>query len=160
MSSPDPKHLKWLVESRRQNQEVCAHLYELLTPKKCWENKKLGYQAKTLISIGFALWRAAFLADKSGRLKETNEHATYFLGEMLETNAISFQQDKKARGFTFNYYLADVRFRLAEFKKDNDFQVDERLLKRGMLNKMKPTERWRAFQQAFKDAVNHFEARL
>src|SRR5439155_22339312 len=126
-------------------------LYDLITPKKCWKNRKLGYQAKTLVRIGFALWRAAFLEDKSGELKETNEHATYFLGEMLETNAINFQQDKKAKGFTFNYYLADVRFRLAEFKKDNpDFQVDEFLLKRGKLNTFKPTERWRSFQQAFK----------
>ena len=120
-----------------------------------------GYQAKTLVSIGFSLWRAAFLADKSGELEETNEHATYFLGEMLETNAITFTQDKKARGFTFNYYLANVRFRLAEFKGDNsDFEVDQHLLKRGKLKKMKPTERWRAYQKAFEKAVNHFEARL
>ena len=158
--APNPKHLQWLVESRRQNQEVCARLYELMTPK-CWKNPKLGYEAKTLVSIGFSLWRAAFLADKSGALKETNEHATYFLGEMLETNAIAFIQDKKARGFTFNYYLANVRFRLAEFKADNrDFEVDQRLLRKGKLRQMKPADRWRAFQQAFKDAVHHFEARL
>src|ERR1035438_547421 len=115
--APDPNHLKWLVESRRQNQQVCARLYELMTAE-CWKTPKLGYEAKTLVSIGFSLWRAAFLADKSGQLRETNEHATYFLGEMLETNAIAFTQDKKARGFTFNYYLANVRFRLAEFKAD------------------------------------------
>jgi hypothetical protein len=160
MQTPDPKHLKWLVESRKQNQEASARLYELMTPK-CWKNAKLGYEAKTLVSIGFSLWRAAFLADKSGDLKETNEHATYFLGEMLETNAIAFTQDKKARGFTFNYYLANVRFRLAEFKKDNpDFEIDQRLLKRGKLRSMHPMKRWRAFQQAFEDAVNHFEDRL
>ena len=160
MQTPDPKHLKWLIESRKQNQEASARLYELMTPK-CWKNAKLGYEAKTRVSIGFSLWRAAFLADKSGDLKETNEHAIYFLGEMLDTNAINVPQDKRARGFTFNYYLANVRFRLAEFKADNpDFEVDQRLLKRGKLKKMKPTDRWRAFQQAFKDAVNHFEARL
>ena len=160
MPTPNPEHLKWLVESRRQNQEVSAHLYELMTPK-CWKKRKLGYEAKTLVSIGFSLWRAAFLADKSGALSETNEHATYFLGEMLETNAIAFTQDKKARGFTFNYYLANVRFRLAEYKDDNpDFEVDQHLLKRGKLMKMKPTERWRAYQKAFEDAVDHFEARL
>jgi len=72
----------------------------MTTRPKCWKNAKLGYEAKTLVSIGFSLWRAAFLADKSGDLKETNEHATYFLGEMLETNAIAFTQDRKARGFT------------------------------------------------------------
>jgi hypothetical protein len=160
MSNPDPRHLKWLVESRRQNQEVSAQLYELMTPE-CWKSDKLGYEAKALASIAFSLWRAAFLADKSGDLEETNEHAIYFLGEMLETNAIAFTQDKKAKGFTFNYYLANVRLRLAEFKQDNpDFDVDERLLTRGMLNKIKPADRWRAFQQAFKDAVNHFEAGL
>ena len=159
MQTPKPEHLKWLVKSRTQNQEVSARLYELMTPK-CWKNKKLGYEAKTLVSIGFSLWRAAFLADKSGDLKETNEHATYFLGEMLETNAIAFVQDKKARGFTFNYYLANVRFRLAEFKKDNpNFEVDPRLLKKGGVKSMNPKDRWRAFQQAFEDAVNHFEDR-
>lgn len=156
----DPAHLKWLVESRRQNQEVSAHLYQLLTPA-CWENSKLGYEAKTLVSIGFSLWRAAFLADKTGQLTETNIHATYFLGEMLETNAIAFTQDKKARGFTFNYYLANVRFRLAEFKADNPrFGVDPKLLKKGKLASMKPSARWRAYQQAFSDAVDHFEKRL
>jgi len=160
MQTPDPKHLKWLVESRKQNQEVSARLYELMTPK-CWKKPRLGYEAKTLIGIGFSLWRAAFLADKSGELKETNDHAKYFLGEMLETNAIAFTQDKKARGFTFNYYLANVRYRLAEYKKDNpDFEVDHRLLKKGKLKTMPPTDRWRAFQKAFEEAVNHFEDRL
>jgi hypothetical protein len=131
---PTPEHLKWLVESRRQNQEVSTRLYELMTPK-CWKSGKLGYEAKTLVSIGFSLWRAAFLAEKKGGLQETNNHATYFLGEMLGTNLIMFTQDRNARGFTFNYYLANVRFRLAEFKNDNpDFQVDGRLLKRGKLN--------------------------
>ncbi len=121
----------------------------------------LGYEAKTLVSIGFSLWRAAFLADKSGEREETDDHATYFLGEMLETNAINFLQDKNARGFTFNYYLANVRFRLAEYKDSNpDFEVEQRLLIREKLNKMKTTERWRAYQNAFQDAVNHFEARL
>lgn len=157
---PSPKHLKWLVESRKENQEVSAHLYELLTPK-CWGNSKLGYEAKTLVSIGFSLWRAAFLANKSGYLTETNEHTRYFLGEMLETNAIAFTQDKKAKGFTFNYYLANVRFRLAEFKHDNpSFEVDALLLEKGKLKKMKPTDRWRAYQKAFRDAVDHFENRL
>jgi hypothetical protein len=160
MPSPKPEHLKWLVESRKQNQEVSARLYELLTPKFP-KDAMLGYEAKTLVSVGFSLWRAAFLANKSGELGETNEHATYFLGEMLETNAIAFTQDKNARGFTFNYYLANVRFRLAEYKDDHpDFEVDQRLLKRGKLKKMKPTERWRAYQKAFENAVNHFEDRL
>lgn len=157
---PNPNHLKWLVESRRQNQETCTRLYELMTPK-CWKNSKLGYEAKTLVSIGFSLWRAAFLADKTGHLKETNDHAVYFLGEMLETNAITFTQDKKARGFTFNYYLANVRFRLAEFKDDNpNFEVADRLLQKGQLKLLKPTERWRAYQKAFEDAVGNFQQRL
>lgn len=154
------EHLKWLVESRKQNQEICAHLYELMTPK-CWKDGKLGYEAKTLVSIGFSLWRAAFLADKTGELQETNEHTSYFLGEMLETNAITFTQDKKAKGFTFNYYLANVRFRLAEFKEDNPtFEVAEKLLLKGKLKRMKPVDRWRAYQRAFEDAVEHFHQRL
>jgi uncharacterized membrane protein len=103
MQNPNPKHLKWLVESRRQNQEISAHLYELMT-LKCWKPPKLGYEAKTLVGIGFSLWRAAFLANKSGKLEETNAHATYFLGEMLETNAIAFTQDK------INYIFEHIRF--------------------------------------------------
>lgn len=158
--SPVPTHLKWLVESRRQNQETSAHLYELMT-EESWNDSKLEYESKTLLSIGFSLWRAAFLADKTGELEETKDHAAYFLREMLETNAISFTQDKKAKGFTFNYYLANVRFRLAEFKLDNsDFEVDSCLLEKGKLEKLIPTERWRAFQKAFDDAVKHFEVRV
>jgi hypothetical protein len=160
LKPPDAEYLKWLVDRRKENQGACAHLYSLLTPK-CWKRGKLGYEAKTLVSIGFSLWRAAFLADKSGTIKETNEHAIYFLGEMLETNAINFPQDKKARGFTFNYYLANVRFRLAEYKTDNpDFNIDPSLLVKGGVKKLTPAERWQAFQQAFEDAVKHFECRL
>lgn len=160
MPNSKAEHLNWLVESRTRNQEVAARLYDLLTPRFPNEATR-GYEAKTLVSIGFSLWRAAFLADKSGELKETNEHATYFLGEMLETNAIAFAQDKKARGFTFNYYLANVRFRLAEYKDEHpDFEVDPKLLRRGKLNRMKPTVRWRAYQEAFENVFNHFKGRL
>ncbi len=135
-------------------------MYELLDDK-CWKDDTLGYEAKTLASIAFSLWRAAFLADKTGALAETNKHTKYFLGEMLATNAINFAQDRKGRGFTFNYYLANVRFRLLEYKHDNsDFEVDDHLLEKGKLNHMKPAERWSAYQRAFTAAVRHFQDRL
>jgi hypothetical protein len=161
--SANPKFLHWLVESRRQNQKVSADLYELLlTTPKCWKNRKLEYEAKTLISIGFSLWRAAFLANRPEKQARTNKHATWLLGEMLETNAISFPQDRKSKAFTFNFYIANVRFRLKEFKEDNrDFKVDERLLEKWKLPKtMSHEDRWLLYQEAFADAVKYFEDRL
>lgn len=140
---------------------MSAHLYDLLTSEKCWEDEELGYDARTLVSIAFSLWRAAFLADRSGELADTNDHSVYFLGEMLDTNAINFAQDKRAKAFTFNYYLANVRFRLAEFKADNtDFIMDPRLSVKGGLSGVVPTDKWELYQKAFKDAVTHFETRL
>jgi len=53
--TPFSGHLKWLVESRKLNQEVSAHLYELTAKPECWEDTNLGYDAKTLIGIGFSL---------------------------------------------------------------------------------------------------------
>ena len=159
-SKPTPTHLDWSVESRVLNQRASVKLYKLISSAQCWSRSDLGYDAKTLISIGFSLWRAAFLADKSGFRKDTNRDATWFLGEMLETNAIAFVQDKKAKNFTFNYYLANVRFRLAEYKADHrTFNVDERLLEKGKAPK-DPRTRWRAYQAAFGNAVDHFERRL
>jgi hypothetical protein len=157
---PTAEYLGWLVKSRYLNQSACAKLYELIqSNSRCWSSD-LGYDVKTLISIGFSLWRAAFLADKTGHLTETNDHSMVFFGEMLETNAIAFVQDKKARGFTFNYYLANVRFRLAEYKTDHEsFHVDQRLLSRGKLAREKPRKRWELYQAAFSDAVEHFEKR-
>jgi hypothetical protein len=74
---------------------------------------------------------------------------------------LTLHRIRRQRVSLLNYYLADVRFRLAEFKEDNaDFEVDQRLLKKGQLNQMLPADRWRAYQKAFKDAVKHFEDRL
>ena len=118
----------------------------------------------TLVGIGFSLWRAAFLTNKSGKREDTHKAAIDFLSEILETNAINFTQDKKAMDFTFNYYLANVRFRLAELKggkKDTlGFVFDERLLVKGMLEGDGLKDRWRLYQKAFEDAVNHFKALL
>ena len=75
----------------------------------------LRYDAQTLIAITFSLWRAAFLAGRSASGAETAAHAKEFLYEMIANNAINYPQDKAARNWTFNYYVANARNRLKDY---------------------------------------------
>src|SRR5437868_5910672 len=95
------RHLKWLIESRADNQRAALQLYEALTKHPDSERNRT---AQTIIAIGFSLWRAAFLADRTGRSSERSEPAASVLLRMLADNAIGYAQDRESREWTFNYY--------------------------------------------------------
>ena len=153
--------MEWLVEARAVNQRQSVRLYSFVDK---YENQIKDFTAdlQTLIAIAFSLWRAVFLSDKTGKSEHTHSDAVGFLVEMLENNAINYSQDKKARNWTFNYYMANARYRLNEYADDySGIQGIQRLPKfvqRG--SKAKAKFRWMALHDAFKEAVDHFESRL
>jgi hypothetical protein len=80
-------------------------------------DKTTHFQAERLLGVCFSLWRAAFLADRTGKRTKIIEHAQEFLERMLVDNAITYPQDRVTREWTFNYYLRSARdslFVLAE----------------------------------------------
>jgi hypothetical protein len=109
---PDHAHLDWLIRSREANQRASLRLHKLLDThfdKIKNEKKTLSIQAQVLTSVCFSLWRAAFLADKTGTHEATLQHAQAFLGKMLTDNAITYPQDRASREWTFNYYVEAAR---------------------------------------------------
>jgi hypothetical protein len=47
------------------------------------------------------LWRAAFLADKTGKRAVVFNHGRIFFEKIIKDNAISYPQDKTSREWTF-----------------------------------------------------------
>ena len=104
-----PDHLRWLIDCRTQNQNVSLQLYEILK-----SNPEAGKtrEGQHLVAVAFSLWRAAFLADRTGSRQARSKNAEIFLHRMLADNAITYD----SREWTFNYYIDNARYRLEELK--------------------------------------------
>jgi hypothetical protein len=104
-----PDHLAWLVASRTKNQSAALKLFKLLDSHGM-KMRSRGYSqtAQDLVSVCFSLWRAAFLADRVGTRSAIIDDARTFLGKMLVDNAITYQQDRSSREWTFNYYMRNA----------------------------------------------------
>jgi hypothetical protein len=116
----DTEYLDWLVGRRSANQKACFDLYKLLEIdvdvwKKSTENTRA---AELLVGVGFSLWRAVFLGNRTGKRKAKIGHATSFLKTLVYDNMIGYQTDKTANEWTFNYYVHSARYRLEELHED------------------------------------------
>jgi hypothetical protein len=151
----DPEHLAWLVDSRTANQKTSLQLFRLFKDHpETIKNPKYSGSATALVAISFSLWRAAFLADKSGTDEATIKDAEYFLGKMIVDNAIAYPQDRKAREWTFNYYAANARSRLDRLaRKWPDILPDAPA-------RYIATDRWNYLQSALEKSVSYFEQEL
>lgn len=104
------EHLEWAVTSRARNQVACLRLLRLFDDDPdYWKTKKPSRVAQELVGIGFSLWRAAFLAEKTGKRADVFSHGRDFLARVIEDNAIGYAQDKNSREWTFNYYTRNAR---------------------------------------------------
>ena len=65
------------------------------------------------MAIGFALWRAAFLAEGERSWETIENNTVTFLETLVRDNAIGYVQDRKSKVWTFGYYINDAYFRLA-----------------------------------------------
>lgn len=109
----------------------------------------------------FSLWRAAFLADKTGKRHAVVEHAKTFLGKMIIDNAITYPQDRNAREWTFNYYTDNAKGGLLTLAKRWN-SVGAVLAAKRKVPKESTTSqrRWNRYDDAFENAVECLTAEL
>jgi len=79
-------HFKWAIESRARNQRCALQLLEIfLEYKELWTTARRARAAQDLLSVSFALWRAAFLADKTAKRAAVFKDAVHFLEKSSRT---------------------------------------------------------------------------
>jgi hypothetical protein len=150
------EHLEWAVQSRARNQMCALKLLTLFEKHEDqWKTKKLSRAAQELIAVSFSLWRAAFLAEKTGRRRAVFDHGRKFLQRLVEDNAIAYPQDKDWREWTFNYYTRSARASLQQLAKFWQDVVPEY---KGRTRK--PKDRWDYCQELLDTAVANFEKLL
>lgn len=152
------EHLKWAVESRYENQRCAIRLLKLLTEnEERIKKRKLDMLAQVLVGAAFSLWRAAFLADKSGMRAESYKAAISFLETMIADNAIGFAQDKREREWTFNYYVNNVRDTLLIWHLKKEYK---HVVPKWIIAARSPTQRWKYAQKLLAQTVENFAAEL
>jgi hypothetical protein len=115
----NPKHLKWLVKSRAENQKVTLELYLIMTRNAATIEQSIEFTslAQELAAVAFSLWRAVFLSDLTEDVEKQMLDVRRFLGALISHNAIAYQQDRGSREWTFQYYLNNARNRLLDIAR-------------------------------------------
>jgi hypothetical protein len=156
MSTDLLNKLTWAANSRYRNQMCSVRLLELFVRyEAAWKTRRLSRAAQDLLAVAFSLWRAAFLANKTGRRAEVFMHGRTFLQQIIEDNAISYLQDKNSREWTFNYYTRNARSSLQilhEYWPNEVPPYEPR--------KRNAAERWEYCQLLLDKAVSSFGDRL
>jgi len=109
------KDLEWLVDRRSKIQRLLLDLHSCSEKRSGGASQRLRLQL--LIAVGFALWRAAFLAEGKRRWPSIDKDATLFLETLVRDNAIGYAQDRRTKAWSFGYYVNDAYLRLAYFAK-------------------------------------------
>jgi hypothetical protein len=150
------EHLEWAIQSRASNQKCCLALLGLFEEySDIWKTKKYSRAAQDLIAVAFSLWRAAFLAEKTGKRTEVFADGKQFLQTIIEGNAISYPLDKKSKEWTFNYYTRNARSSL-----QNLHTYWEIIVPAYQGKKRNSTERWDYCQELLDEAVASFQELL
>lgn len=153
MTAEKFEHLEWAINSRTRNQQSNLKLLKLLEEHTDeWKAKRNAPIAQDLIAVAFSLWRAAFLADKSGKRSEVLSHGMVFLETVVRDNAIGFPQDKKSQEWTFNFYTRNARYALEHLHKLRSDIVPEYKLATRL-----PKVRWDYCQNLFDDTLTAFD---
>jgi hypothetical protein len=150
-------HLEWAIQSRAKNQRSCLRLLRLFeTYSTKWPTRRYSQQAQDLLAVSFSLWRAAFLADKTGKRSEVFSDAKIFLETIIADNAISYPLDRKSKEWTFNFYLRNARYALEHLHARRPALVDEYKVKA----ELTPTERWEYCQDHLDKALEKFDTTM
>jgi len=110
----DSELTSFAIEARHQIQHALHDLYrcsDCLPPL----HSKIPYHDvfHLLVGSGFALWRAAFLADFKDRdPKKAVPVARHFLEAILTSNIVTFGDEKKAEDWSGGYYINNAALRL------------------------------------------------
>lgn len=153
LESEKLKHLEWAVEARARNQRCALRLLTSFKEhREKWTSKRKARAAQSLLAVTFSLWRAAFLAEKTGKRTEVFSAAVEFLERLIVDNAIAYPQDRRSNEWTFNYYTKNAKAALQELAASWPSLVgpyDE---------KTRPSvERWDYCQNMLDEAVIAFE---
>ena len=76
--TPTPTHLAWVIDGRARNQKTSLKLYELMKKYKRQIKKKRSDEVQDLVAVSFSLWRAVFLADRTGQTEAKMTDAEIF----------------------------------------------------------------------------------
>ncbi|HKU63814.1 MAG TPA: hypothetical protein VJQ06_02050 [Rhizomicrobium sp.] len=152
---PDPEHVMWMVQNRKRTQETAVNLYRLLTQHQ----DKLVFphddSAQLLTGVALSLWRGVFLV--GGDLGNRSHNAINVLGEMLQSNAITFPFEHQNKAWTYRYYWNNARSRLLTFADMcGNKELHELLKKQVKLQQ----EEWLLLQEAFEMALGIFQKSL
>ena len=156
----DHTHLEWLIRSRESNQQSTLQLHKLIHAhfEKIKGKKTLSVKAQALATVCFSLWRAAFLADKTGTHAATVRDVQAFLGKMLTDNAITYPQDRASREWTFNYSVEAARNGLLALAKHwPEVSSTLSVVKKITKGTTAAGRRWDRHQAALQVALEHFK---
>lgn len=165
MKPDTPKHLhiEWLINSRAANQRSSLALHKLLETHfdAIKKSVRRSSKAQNLTAACFSLWRAAFLADKTGIRENVLMDARTFLEKMLTDNAITYPQDRASREWTFNYYVSNAKNCLLSHSEDWP-EVESTLSASKKVTKgtTAPGRRWDRHQAALNVALEAFREEL
>ena len=149
------EHLEWAINSRAKNQRACLRLLKLFEAyEDFWKSKDASKAAQDLVAVAFSLWRAAFLAEKSGKRSEVFAHGREFLRKIIEDNAIGYGQDKASLEWTFNYYTKNARSSLTLLSS----HWPEVPKYKGATRPAR--DRWDYCQELLDEAITNFEKRF
>jgi hypothetical protein len=154
-------HLKWSVENRAVTLRTSVNLLRLFKEhSKSIKEKENTAVAQNLLSVAFSLWRAVFLANRTGQREARIDAATAFLQKMIADNAISFATDLEGREWTFNYYMTNATNSLLALPWED---IHEMVVPKAKAKGDKASvsvRRWNRCQAAFDAAVRRFETEL
>jgi hypothetical protein len=154
----DPTYLEWLINSRMKNQIACLKLFNAFEqfPEQA-KSKEFRDHSYNLVAVGFSLWRAAFLADKTGARESVFEDARAFLAQLLTNNAINYPQDRQTREWTFNYYMINATNYLRKLAKKWPTILDGLLIEKSeTVGTSISCHRWDSHHNAFESALSSY----
>jgi hypothetical protein len=152
MPLPNPDHLKWVIEGRAETQRTALRLYRIFRNQENALNSDFGFEARTLVSVAFSLWRAVFLAERNSEIELKNKSAKLFLSKMLETNAITFAQDFDSRDWSFVYYVQVAQLFLLRLRDNRKSPIE--------LSTRVGTKKWDQLQRLFDEEIDWLEHQL
>jgi hypothetical protein len=107
----DEGGLPWLVVARNEIQTLMPDLHT------AWKGFDKPEQRQWAVGVAFSLWRAAFLiypadTERSLRGADVTGHAHGFLQRVIETNSITFGDDRAFQSWSEGYYVNNALFRI------------------------------------------------
>jgi hypothetical protein len=152
-----PTHLSWLVKGRYDTQKTSTKLYALIAENPTSITLAIhSIPAQALVAIGFSLWRAVFLGDKTGETGASLTAAYEFLEKMIKDNTIGYTQERAVLEWSFNYYVSNATHRLKILSRRRGwpkFAAEVPVF-------IDPKERWNWHQEKFAEAVRHFAQQI